>query len=313
MKRLGWFVLLFVCLLMIAGYAVWVVRNPEREVLDDRARTAAPGAFATLPAGKVHYELAGPAGGRVAVLVHGFSVPGYIWEPTFRRLQREGFRVLRFDTFGRGWSDRPDAAYDGPFYSAQIDGLLAELGIRGPVDLLGLSFGGFIVAHYAATHPERIRTLTLVDPLTAGRKVPWRYALPGIGGWFYQVAVVPGLADNLMGDFLHPERFPRWADGYRTQMRYPGFGRALRRTMLAAERADFPALYREIERASYPVLLVWGREDAVLPLAGAERIRSVVTRTEFLVVDEAGHLPQMERPDVFEPRLLAFLRAVPTP
>ena len=116
-----------------------------------------------------------------------------------------------------------------------------------------------------------------------------------------------------MGDFLHPERFPGWAERYRTQMNFPGFGRALHRTMLASQRADFRSLYRTIDQAAYPVLLVWGKEDAVLPIAGADRIRSLVKRTEFLVVEDAGHLPQMEQPAVFETRLLGFLRGKSAP
>lgn len=313
MRRIARALLVGGLLLGVAGYGVGWVRNPERKMLDDGARRSAPGSFLTLPAGQVHYELAGPADGRVVVLVHGFSVPAYIWEPTFQRLKREGFRVLRFDTFGRGWSDRPDAAYDGAFYDAQLDAILTQLDLHGPIDLVGLSFGGFFVAHYAATHPERIRTLTMVDPLTAGRKVPLQYSLPVVGEWFYQILAVPGLADGVSRDFLHPERFPGWEDLYRPQMSYAGFGRALLRTMQALQQEDFAALYAAIERARYPVLLVWGRQDTVLPIAGAERIRGVVKRTEFLVVDEAGHLPQLERPEVFEPRLLAFLRAPARP
>jgi len=291
---------------VLAGLFVW--RDPERGPLDATARAKAPGAFVPLSAGQVHYELSGPEGGRIAVLVHGFSVPSHIWDPTFRALREAGFRVLRFDLFGRGWSDRPDAAYDGPFYEAQIDELLRALRLEGPVDLIGVSFGGYLVARYAAGRPERIRTLTLVDPLTMSRPAPWYYELPAIGGLAYQMFKVPGLAEGQVGDFLQPERFPDWADRYRPQMRYDGFGRALHRTALGLRSVDFDGIYAAINRAPYPLLLVWGKQDTVLPIRGAERVRNAVSRTRFVAFDNAGHLPQLERPEIFEPLLLDFLR-----
>jgi pimeloyl-ACP methyl ester carboxylesterase len=153
-------------------------KNPETRALDDSARTAAaaPGSYIKLDDGVTHYEAAGPAYGRVAVLVHGFSVPSYIWDPTFAALRDAGYRVIRYDLFGRGLSDRPDAAYDGAFYDKQLDDLLAALKVNGPVDLFGLSFGGYVTAHYASTHPQRIRTLNLVDPSNSSLTLSWQFA-----------------------------------------------------------------------------------------------------------------------------------------
>jgi pimeloyl-ACP methyl ester carboxylesterase len=79
--------------------------------------------------------------------------------------------VIRYDLFGRGLSDRPDAAYDGAFYDRQLDDLLKALKVDGKIDLFGLSFGGYVSAHYASTHPQRIRTLNLVDPSNSAPKL----------------------------------------------------------------------------------------------------------------------------------------------
>lgn len=301
------FLLLIVCIAAVLA-GLFTLRDPERGPLDAAARARAPGSFVPVPAGQVHYELGGPESGRTVVLVHGFSVPSHIWDPTFRALREAGFRVLRFDLFGRGWSDRPDAAYDGPFYEKQIDELLRALRLEGPVDLVGVSFGGYLAARYAAGRPERIRTLTLIDPLTTSRPVPWYYVTPVLGGLAYQMLKVPGLAEGQAGDFLQPERFPDWADRYRPQMRYDGFGRALHRTALGLRAVDFDGIYAAINRASYPLLLVWGKQDTVLPIGGAERVRNAVPRTQFVAFDNAGHLPHVERPEIFEPLLLDFLR-----
>ena len=235
-------ILIAIAVLSAVAGGYYVYKNPERQTLDAEARAGAPGAFAALGGGTTRYEVAGPDTGRVAVLVHGFSVPAYIWDPTFTALSAAGYRVIRYDLFGRGLSDRPDAAYDGPFYDAQLDDLLGSLHVTGPVDLFGLSFGGYVVAHYAATHPQRIRTLTLVDPVTSRRVLPWYVKAPFIGPYLFQVSAVPPMADNQASDFLHPEQFPGWADRYRPQMRYRGFGRALRRSAITLVEQHRPDL-----------------------------------------------------------------------
>ena len=61
----------------------------ESQVLDAEARSSAPGRFVDLPDGVVHYEMGGPLNAQTVVLVHGFSVPYYIWDPTFEALVEE--------------------------------------------------------------------------------------------------------------------------------------------------------------------------------------------------------------------------------
>ena len=303
-------------ILVVAGlFAVaggyYVYKNPETRTLDAKARAGASGAFVALRGGTTRYEVAGPDRGRVAVLVHGFSVPAYIWDPTFTALSAAGYRVIRYDLFGRGLSDRPDAAYDGPFYDAQLDDLLGSLHVTEPVDLFGLSFGGYVVAHYAAAHPQRIRTLTLVDPVTLRRVLPWYVKAPIIGPYLFQVTAIPPMADNQASDFLHPERFPGWADRYRPQMQYQGFGRALRRSAITLTTADFEGMYAAVAKAGIPVLLVWGKQDTTVPIANAENVRRSIPTLEFFAVDSSGHLPHLEQTEAFNARMFAFLEAHP--
>ena len=86
--------------------AVYLAFDPERLDLNDSARRSAPGQFARLADGYTHYEIGGPPDGRVVVLAAGATVPYYIWDPTFAALTAAGFRVLRYDYYGRGYSDR---------------------------------------------------------------------------------------------------------------------------------------------------------------------------------------------------------------
>lgn len=291
------------------GYSAY--KNPEKATLDAAARTGATGQFVSLADGMTHYEVAGPDTGRVVVLVHGFSVPSYIWDSTFVALSNAGYRVIRYDLYGRGLSDRPDAAYDGPMYDAQLNGLLDSLHVQGQIDLVGLSFGGYVTGHYVTTNAARVRTLTLVDPVASPSGMPTMLALPVIGPWVWQVGAVPGMADNQTSDFLHPEHFPNWADRYRPQMRYVGFGRALLRSALVESKTNFDSLYAGVAKTGVPVELIWGKQDQTVKFELSEVIRRNIPSVEFVPVDSSGHLPHIEQTTLFNQRLFAFLAAHP--
>ena len=156
--------------LIVLLWALYVVADPEKRNLDSVARAATPGAgHRDQPAprrGYTHYELGGPASeeGRLVVLAAGFSVPYYIWDPTFNALTTAGFRVLRYDYYGRGYSDRPSIPFNDEMYVRQLDELLKHLRIRAPVDLTGISFGGSFITSFADKYPDRVRSLIYFDP-----------------------------------------------------------------------------------------------------------------------------------------------------
>ena len=290
-----------------AAYGAW--KNPEKGPLNAAARTGVSGRFVALSGGVTHYDVTGPDTGRVVVLVHGFSVPLYIWDSTSTALSAAGYRVIRYDLFGRGWSDRPDAAYDGAMYDAQLDELLDSLRISQPIDLVGLSFGGYVTSHYVAGHAARVRTLTMIDPASASPTVPGAMTWPVVGPWIWQSTQVPGMADGQASDFLHPEQFPTWVDQYRPQMRYNGFGRALLRSLLTMNRTDFGALFSAAGKTGVPTLLVWGKQDQTVPIALAEVARRNMPALEFFPVDSAGHLPHIEQSVLVHAKMQAFFRA----
>jgi pimeloyl-ACP methyl ester carboxylesterase len=291
----------------VVGYGLW--RDPERSTLDAAARATIPGRFVALSRGITHYEVAGPDSGRVVVLVHGFSVPSYIWDSTFHALARTGHRVIRYDLYGRGWSDRPDVAYDGALYDRQLTELLDTLQITQPIDLVGLSFGGFVTAHYAVRHADRLRTLTLIDPVAESRAIPDILTKPVLGAWLWQVTQVPTLPDGQMSDFLHPARHPTWVAQYRPQMQYRGFGRSLLRSAIVMGRIRFDSLYAQVAPTKVPVLLIWGKQDRTVPIALADVITRSIPAAEFFPVDSAGHLPHIEQAATVNAKLQQFFAA----
>ena len=131
-----------VSFLLIGLVGLYLIVNVETQDLDQVSKQSAPGEFLLLPAGEVHYRLTGPVDAPLVVLVHGFSVPSYVWDPTLSALEEEGYRVLTFDLYGRGYSERLKAEYDIDLFTDQLDDLLIALEIDDPVVVSGLSMGG---------------------------------------------------------------------------------------------------------------------------------------------------------------------------
>jgi pimeloyl-ACP methyl ester carboxylesterase len=293
----------------------YLARNPEHTTLDASARMAAGGQYVFLSDGITHYQISGPEDGPPVVLVHGFSVPYYIWDSTAVALTGAGYRVLRYDLYGRGFSDRPDVAYDANLYDRQLGELLDSVaGFRGPVHIMALSFGGFVTGTFAGRHPERVRSLTLVDPMAERVDLlPWYLRLPVLGPMLWQVLVVPGMADGQLSDFVEPARWPDWVSRYRVQMQYRGFGRALRSTQMEIAGLSLDSLYATVGRQSFPAQLIWGMEDQTVPIALSAQVRQAIPQIEWHPIEQAGHLPLMERTDLVNPILVGFLRSVDAP
>lgn len=307
LRALRWAVL--VLILIAAG--VYLVLNPEHDTLDDKVRASAPGKFARLSTGITHYELTGPNDARTVVLFSGATVPYYLWDSTHVALTANGLRVLRYDYYGRGYSDRPALRYDLAMYNQQISELLDSLGIRGPVDVAGVSMGGAVAVSFADAHPDRVRTVTLVDPaIGLTRDTPFPLRLPIVGNYALTLGA-NAMATGQLDDFLHPEHFPDWVARYRVQMRYKGF----RHGILQTERGDVfkrPAKsFTTLARSTIPILILWGNADRTVPFSNSDAIRSAFPRAELHAIDGAAHLPQIEQAATVDTILVRFLRAHP--
>lgn len=303
-----------IAVLFAGGFLALVtyrIKDPERRRLDDAARAMAPGRFVRLAEGITHYETAGPDTGRVVLLAAGFSVPSYIWDSLFQGLSDSGLRVVRYDYYGRGWSDRADAAYDQELFVRQLSELLDSLGIVEPIDLAGLSFGGAIVTSFTDRHPDRVGTLIYVDPVfNTGRPLPPEER----SAWAWNIHMVfrggsEAMATGQPDDFLHPERHPDWVARYRAQQQFRGTRETLRRTRAAIAVAPHQAeQLRRLGAADRPVLIVWGKHDPVAPFEGNRALRAALPRATFVPVDSAAHLPHLEQPRVVVPAVVRFLR-----
>jgi pimeloyl-ACP methyl ester carboxylesterase len=282
--------------------SLYLYRNVEKKTLNDADRKNVTGNFVNLSAGITHYQLAGPDTGKVIVLIHGFSVPYYIWDGTYEYLVKQGYRVLRYDQFGRGFSDNPHVVYNHALYFTQLTELLKALHLKAPVTIAGISFGGMLATNFTAQYPNLVSKVILIDPGYENMEPD----KPEFMVRYYESIHPRERAESQLTDFKYPERHPEWVNKYKTQMQYKGFINALVSTMYNYTYNGRES-NKQLNAVHKPVLLIWGREDKTVPYNYSDSVRSVL-QTEFFPVDDAGHLPYIEQADKVNARILQFLK-----
>jgi len=284
----------------------------EIKTLNDVTRNEIGGSFISLPNGVTHYELSNPDVENTVVLVHGFSVPSFIFDPTFKFLTDSGFRVLRYDLFGRGFSDRPHTRYNIDIFDKQLSDLLDALRFISPVNLIGLSMGGPLTATFTARHPERVKSLTLIDPSGARpvsltpmlklAKIP--IVAEAVFGWMG----TGGMLKSAGKDFYDPKLVDHFIGKYKVQMQYKGFKRALLSSIRNNMLDSFVNAYEQVGKMDLPVQLFWGRDDGTVPFEHSNDLRAAIPNVEFHVIEDCGHIPHYEKSDEVNPILLEFLK-----
>ncbi|HEY5826450.1 MAG TPA: alpha/beta hydrolase [Cyclobacteriaceae bacterium] len=259
------------------------------------------GQFIKLSDGYTYYELANPEADTMVVMVHGFSVPSYIWDSTYTAAVKHGYGALRYDTYGRGNSDNPDVAYNVTLYSRQLKELLDTLQVKTSIHLLGLSDGGRTISTFASQYPERIKSLIYVD--AAGFNV--MPTTPSVEVSVSEEEITafkkeryPTMASGQMTDFYDSIPFRGWDGKYKTLLSYKGFVRVLLSTN--KNRTDLEADHRKIAASGIPVFILWGKYDTVVKLDEAQPvIKDRIPNAQLFVIPDAGHLPQMEQTKLF--------------
>ena len=283
----------------------WFLKQP----MSARVRRGAAGDFMNLPDGIIHYEWHGPLSGPVIVMVHGLTTPSFIWRDQIPALTRAGHRVLTFDHFGRGFSDRPYARHDMDFFVRELDGILDTLGVKAGYDLLGYSMGGGIVTHFASLRWDRIRKLILVAPIGFLEGPPnWiaRWPVIGdvmmfiLGGWsLRRGAIKAGKAEK-----VDPELIALQC----RETRFAGYGAAVLSSVRHIIYADLRKAHRVLLDREMPILALFGTDDEVIPIACAMHLREMNRSAQLVEIKGAGHSLVTTHPKQVNDAILTFLR-----
>ena len=273
------------------------------------------------------YVRRGPAeGGEPALMVHGLGGSSANWTDLVALLAG-AVEAEMLDLPGFGRSAPPaDGRYTVGAHARAVIRHLERSG-RGPVHLFGNSLGGAVSTRVAADRPDLVRTLTLVSPalpnLRPNRGTDPRLPLLLLPG----VRTVAGLqlarqtAEERARAVLamcfadpsrvHPDRLAEAVAEVRRRASLPyaeeAFTASLRGLVGSYLVLGPKALWARAARVAAPTLLVWGAQDRLVDVALAPRAAATFPDVRLLVLEDVGHVAQMERPDVVARAFLGML------
>src|SRR5271157_5648933 len=268
----------------------------------------------TLHGRDVTYAEAGS--GPVLLLIHGMGGTLENWEVVLELLAR-GHTVVAPDLPGHGGSAPGAGDYSIGAFAAGLRDLLVALG-HDRATLVGHSLGGGIAMQFAYQFPEIVERLVLVSSGGLGSEVSpvlRAAALPG-ADLFIAATAGPGgragsaVARGLAAVGLRPNAdVAEVARGY-ASLADPDRRSAFLSTLRAVVGTDGQRVHagdRLYLAEGVPVLIIWGRNDPIIPVHHAEEAHKAIPGSRLAIFDDVGHLPQLESPGRFVAMLERFL------
>ena len=290
-----------ICLLVLGVAFAPYIAERRRLVMDEAARADAPGAFIDLKHGRTHYRYFGPQSAPLAVCVHGLTTPSFVFEALADGLVAKGYRVLVYDHYGRGFSDRPTSAQDREFFVSHLDELLNALGEHEKFLLIGYSIGGAVAAAYTAAFAQRVRNLVLVAPTGMGHELgplaKFIRVMPGIGDWLFMAGYGRSHRKGTEKERALHSAVPFVVDRQQRELQYRGFLPSVLSSSRNGLRAQAKADHQTIHDAGTKAVAIWGAADDVIPLSCKDKMAAWNPAAEQVVVPDEGHSLPYTRPD----------------
>jgi len=248
---------------------------------------------------KIQYVEAGS--GPTVILLHGLGGSWQSWHFNIAALA-EKYHVVVPDQIGFGKSDKPFVNYRIRTYVDFLDQFCKQLKIE-RATLVGNSMGGWIAAMFTASFPDRVEKLVLEDaagyapPKDFDTRVYWGLNPTTREGMKVLVAKVfysKAFQTDAAVDQSIAARLAA-GDGYTIN--------SITESIIRGE--DFlDDIVKTIKR---PTLIIWGRQDGLVPLTEGERFNKDIAGSKMFVVDQCGHVPNIEKPGEFNGAVLKFL------
>jgi pimeloyl-ACP methyl ester carboxylesterase len=267
---------------------------------------------------RIHYLQAGTEGCPV-LLLHGggLDAAGLSFQKTIPALAKR-HRVFAPDLPGFGQSDPMPVTWRVEECVEFVGRFLDALGLK-RVSLVGVSMGGAFAVGFTLLAPERVERLVLVDSAGLGSEIP--------GGLLSYLRVQMPLLDELSWTAVTASRtLTRRNLGTALLSQKELFSEeVLDQYLRLARRAGAGTAFRQLQRSEYqwkgmrtnylgqlseikvPTLLVHGMEDRIVPVTWAERAHRLIKNSTLELIPECGHLPPIEKPDLFNRMIRRFL------
>ncbi|MBL4869723.1 MAG: alpha/beta hydrolase [Robiginitomaculum sp.] len=243
----------------------------------------------------IRYKIEGDNAKPSLVLLHGFTSSVESWDGLVAELEGN-YQIIRLDLPGHGLTGPdPKHRYAHEDFVNAVHGLVKELNINNPT-LIGNSMGGNTAWRYAATYPNEIANLILIDasgfPLNGLSETPLPLS-PALETYFLKptkFAVNYGLKNQYAKVAKIPDDR---ADKILEMMKSPGNGDAFVRIF---KTFTLPDPTHELSKITAPTLLIWGEKDAVIPVSHAKLFGEAITNSEVEIIENSGHISHEENP-----------------
>lgn len=291
-----------------------LAKQAQKLQLDDAARETLDGEFIKLPGAVTHYQLKGE--GESVVLVHGYATPYYIYDKLFEALVYAGFKVLRYDLLGRGYSERVKGDYSPSLFVKQLSELVDSVLNGEKFYLVGTSMGGAITAAYCAKHPDRVKKLILLAPAGMDTFNPPFYMkickIPLLGDAMFKMVGCGTLLKKCASELKNVDESEKdyYERKFAESFRYDGFLRctlsSLRHTILKTD--ETVKGYRSVASSKIPVLCIWGKEDKTMPYSQHTRLLETCPQTELITYENSGHIFVFDEGTKTAKDVIAFIK-----
>lgn len=257
--------------------------------------------FMTLDDGlKIHFTDTGPQDRAAIVMVHGFSASLHTWEAWKTDLELD-YRVITLDLPGHGLS-RADEASQANIerFVDVVHEVTQDLGVE-RFTLAGNSMGGNTAWSYALAHPETLDGLILVaasgwpEEEGEGDDSPFIFTLlsnPIARMVMKDLDMTSFTRSGLEGSYTNQSFVTdELVERYVALSRAPGH-RSTLLAIMAGERD--PASVEKVSEITVPTLVMWGRDDNLVAVSGAQKFADAISGSTLIIYDNIGHLPQEE-------------------
>jgi pimeloyl-ACP methyl ester carboxylesterase len=253
--------------------------------------------------------------GKPAIMLHGYGTTQFTWRNLVPVLsaQRELWLV---DLKGHGRSACPlDGKYALQDQVELIYRLIVENDLR-QLTLIGHSMGGgvalLVALKLVADGENRLSSLVLIDGIAFPQRLPLFIRLaawPLLGPMVLACVPVKLLVRMvLMTAFFDRRKIERQAiDAYAVNLRSHEHRRALIDTAKRLVPEDLKHEIRQYSSITVPTLIIWGKQDRVVPPSVSARLNTVLANSHYMVVENCGHMPQEERPEAILEPIAKFL------
>jgi pimeloyl-ACP methyl ester carboxylesterase len=241
--------------------------------------------------------------GEPVILLHGAGAGAVTWYPSIHTISRN-FQVIAPDIVGYGESDKPDAPYNRPYFSNWLKDFLKELNIS-KAHIVGLSQGGAIALQFAIDYAEMVNKLVLVDAAGLGAKVSFWPLI----GTLWMNSFPSSLANRFNSRYiLHKpiNRDPNHSSYSIAVLKYKGGKNAFKQGRGTAVSKISEELLRQIENET---LIIWGKDDKLFSVEYGEAAAKIIPNAKLQLIPNAGHLPLMDQPEIFNKILEDFFKS----